>query len=122
NAHGAHVACHLAARFLEAEVQAALAAATRCVDKLCRQRCLAGTGRPRDQDTTAAIVTSSTQHGVEARYACRDAFIQGSVLELKRRDRQHRNAMLINQEWVVIGAVYGAAILHHAQTPREDRV
>src|SRR5262249_32163619 len=115
------VACYLAERFLEAEVQAALTAATRRVNKLCPQGRFAGTGRSRYQDSAATIITFSTQHGVEARYTCRDACIRNTVLESERCNRQHRNAMLINQERVFIGAVYRPAIFHHAQAPREDR-
>src|SRR5262249_17307 len=121
NAYRAHVACDLAERFLKAEKQTAFTSATRRVDKLGPQGRFASPGCARYQDTAPPIVTGPTQHGVEARYACRDAFIRNDVLEFKRRDRQHRNAMLINQEWVFIGAVYGPTVLHHAQAPREDR-
>ena len=61
--------------------------ATRRIDKLC-PRVVLRYRRSRYQDT-AHDSNLLPQHGVEAQYTCRDAFIRNSVLEIKRRDRQH---------------------------------
>src|SRR5487761_1411575 len=40
--------------------------------------------------------------------------------EPERRDRQHAQSVAVDQEWVLVGAVIGAAILDDTQPPRGD--
>ena len=42
------------------------------------------------------------------------------MIQSQRGDRQHRDAPLVDDERVLVGAVGGAAVLDHAQPPRRD--
>ena len=65
----------------------------------CRRTCRPATASPVDTRSELAVVH-----------------------QLKRRDRQHRNPALVDQERILVRAVARAAILHDPQAPRRDLV
>ena len=67
DADGAHVAHDLLLRFLEGEVQAALAARAGAVGEVSGEDGLAGARRAGDQDAAAAVVALPAEHRVEVR-------------------------------------------------------
>ncbi len=101
----AHVADDLALRLLEREVQAALAAAAGGVGEVGGQAGLARPRRAGDQDAAAAVEALAAQHGVEPRDPRRDPLGGRLVVQAQRRDRQHGEAVLVDQERVLVGAV-----------------
>ncbi len=94
----------------------AQAAAAKCAARLR----LAGAGGARDQHAAAAKVARAAEHVVEPGDAGRDALVAGRVLQAERGDRQHRDAVLVDQERVLVGAVRRAAVLDDAQPARRD--
>ena len=44
------------------------------------------------------------------------------MLQIHRGHRQHGNAVALDQEGILVGAVGGAAVLDDAQTPRQNGV
>ena len=68
-----------------------------------------------NQDTAAPVDALAAQHGVEAADAGRDAVGGGLVLQSHGRNRQHRNAVLVDQERELIGTVGRTTVLDDAQ-------
>ena len=66
---------------------------------------LAGPRRAGDEDAAAAVVPLAAQHRVQARDPGGDALGRGLVLQAERGDRQHRDAGVVDQEGVLVGAV-----------------
>jgi hypothetical protein len=118
----AHVADHLLARLLEREDQATLAALAGRIDQRCTEGRLAGAGEAGDQHAGALEVPADTEHRVEARDAGRDDLVGDHVAESDRRDRQHTDALIIDQERIFVGTVRRAAILDDPQATRRDLV
>ena len=114
-ADGAHVADELALRLLEGEVQAALAAAAGGVGEVGGQARLAGARRSGDEHAAAAVDPRAAEHGVEPGDAGGDPLVGRLVLQAQRGDRQDGDAVLVDQEGVLVGAVGGAAVLDDAQ-------
>ncbi len=117
-ADGGHVAHDLPLRLLEGEVEAALAAATRGLGHARGEAGLAGPRRARDQGAAAAVEPLAAEHGVEARHAGGDPLAGDPVVQAEGGDREHRDAALVDEERVLVGAVRGAAVLDHAQPAR----
>ena len=123
DADRAHVAHDLRGRFLEREIQAALAAPAGRIDEMRREAGLAGAGRARHQHRCCRGRSPAAQHVVELGDAGRDALLGRIVVERDGRDRQDRDAALVDQERILVRAVGRAAILDDAQPPgrRSDR-
>ena len=90
--------------------------------KMRRQAGLAGAGGTRDQDRGAAVEALAAQHLVEARDAGRDALAADFVVEAEAGERQDREAVLVDEERILVGAVRRAAVLDDAQPARRDLV
>src|ERR1051326_2168913 len=115
---GLHVSHQLLRRFLEGEVQAALAPGAGGVGEVRRDAGLAGAGSARNQDRAAAVIAFAAEHLVQPRDAARDALAARRVVELQRCERQHVDAILVDEERVLVGAVRAAAVLDDAQAAR----
>ena len=74
------------------------------------------------EDTGALEVTLAFQHRVEIGNAAGNTFGQGIVREPARRDRHHRDALLVDDERVLVGSVSRAAILDDAQPTRRKLI
>jgi hypothetical protein len=122
DADRAHVANDLSRRLLECEVQAFLAASARGIDEVVGQAGLAGPGRARHQDARSTVEASDAEHRVEAGDACRDSLVIGVVRKPSRGDRQHGNALVVDQERIFVGAMRRAAIFDDADAARGDLV
>ena len=81
---------------------------------------LAGAGAARDQDAGAAEEAAGAQHCVEPIDTAQHPLVARVVVQAGGGDRQHRNAALVDQERVLVGAVRGPAVLDHPQPPRGD--
>jgi hypothetical protein len=112
-----HVAHQLRRRLLECEIETSLAACAGCVGEMRREAGLAGAGGAGNQHRTAAVIALAAQHVVQPRYAARDSLGARRVVELQRGERQDVNAVLVDEERVLVGAVGAAAILDDAQAP-----
>ena len=93
-------------RLLEGEVQAALAAAAGGVEQSAPpELVLPVPAVPEISTRAAAVVALAAEHGVEPGDARRDALVGRLVLQAQRGDRQHRDAVLVDQERILVGAV-----------------
>ena len=115
---GQHVAQELLLGLLERHVQAPLAARARGPHEMSGGAGLAAAGHPADEHRRAAIVALTAEHGVEPRDAGRHPLARHLVPEPDRRHRQHGDAVLVDQERVLVGAVVGAAVLDDPQPAR----
>ena len=70
----------------------------------------------------AAVEALPVQHAVQPRHARGDALARDLVVQRHRRDRQHREAAVADEEGVLVGAVARAAVLHHPHAPRRELV
>ena len=116
-----HVADDLRLRFLEREIQAPPAPPARRIGERRRHDRLAGARRARDEHGAAGEVAAAiAEHRVQFRHAAGDARRRRGMIEPQRRDRQHRNARLADQERIFVRAVRRAAIFDDAQPARGD--
>ena len=106
-----------ALEFLIGKKQRVLTPAASGVDELRADAALARARRTGDEHAAAAKDALAAEHLVEPLDAGGDARHGGFVIELQRRDRQDREAVLADEEGVFVRAVSRAAILHHAQAP-----
>ena len=76
---------------------------------------LAGARRSGDQHAAAAVDPRAAEHGVEPGDAGGDPLVGRLVPQAQRGDRQDGDAVLVDQEGILVGAVGGAAVLDDAQ-------
>ena len=117
-----HVPDDLGRRFLEGQVEAALAPAADAVGEGGGEAGLARAGGAGDQDAAAAIVALAAQHRVQAFDAGRDALAADAVVQAQRADRQDAQAVLVDHGRVLVGAVGRAAVFDDAQPAGGDLV
>ncbi len=120
DADRAHVADDLPGRFLEREIQAALAAAAGRIHEMRRHAGLAGAGRAGHQDAAPAIEALAAHHAVQPVDAGRDAFGGRRMVQAQRGDRQDGDAVLIDEERILVRAVRRSPVLDDAQAPGRD--
>src|ERR1022692_1450451 len=78
--------------------------------------------RPRKQNAAAAKKPPSAQHRVEPRDAGGNPLARHLVIQPRRRDGQHADALVANEKWKFVGVVQRTAIFHHAQIPRSNLI
>ncbi len=122
DADGAHVAHDLVGRLLEEAVEAALAAAAGGIGKVGRDAAFAASGRARYQDGGTPVEALVVQHGVEFRNTGGDKIGGHLVPEADGGDRNNREAPLVEQKGIFVGAVDGAAVFDDAQMAGGDLV
>ena len=115
---GRHVADDLALRLLEREVEAALTPRARLTGEVRRDAALARACGTADEDAAAAVEPLAAQHRVQSRDPRREPLVGRFVTETGGRDGKDREAVLVDQERVLVGSVRRAPILDHAQAPR----
>src|SRR5258708_5327913 len=114
----AEVPNDLIAGFLEGEEERRLPTAAGGVDEVSRDTGLARAGAARYQHAALAEIALAAQHLIEPRDARRYAAGRDAMLKTERRDRQHGNAGLVDEERRLIGVMGRAAVLHDAQASR----
>ena len=117
-----HVANDLPRRFLEREVQDALAPPAGSVREQGREAALAGARRAGHQHAGAAVVAATGEQAVERRHPGGHALAGDRVVEADAGHRQDGEAAPPDEERVLVGAVRGAAVLQHAQPSRGDLI
>ena len=117
---GAHVAGDLLRRFLKGKIKAAFAPARSCIHKKGGQARLPGACCSGNQNAAAAIIALAAKHGVQTWNTARNPRARNIVGQTQRRNGQDAEAVLINQEWIFIGAMGRTAIFDNAQPPRGD--
>ena len=122
DADRSHVPHDLRGRFLEQERERALAAAAGGVHEVGGQTALAGAGGAGHENRAPPEVAFAAEHRIEPRDAGRDSFGRNGMAEPKRRHRQDRDPVLVDQERIFVGPVGRAAVLHDAETSRGDLV
>ena len=122
DADGAHVANELLRRLFEQKAQAAFAAPARRVEEMRREAGLPSAGRAGDEHRAPAEVTLAAEHRVDAGQSGGDTVERRAVLERHRGHGQHADAVGIDQERILVGAVVRAAILHDAQPARRHLI
>ena len=96
--------------------------AARGVQKVPGDARLSCAGRAGDQHAAAAEISAIVEHLSSHGRPGRHAFDARGVLQLQRCDREHRDAIAVDQERILVGAVAGPAILHHAQPARGNLI
>ncbi len=86
-----------------------------------RQAGFPGAGRSGHQNAAAAKVAFAAEHRVQRGNARGDPLVGRGMLQVHRGHRQHGNAVVLNQEGILVGPVRRAAVLDDAQTPRQNR-
>ena len=117
----AHVADDLLRRLFEGEIQGALAAPAGLGGEMGSDAGLSGSGRAGDQDAGAAV-QPSIEHRIEAGHTGRDPVRRNRVIEPQRGDREHVDALVVDQERIFVGAVNAAAVLDDPQPAGRDLV
>src|SRR5262249_57160880 len=107
---------------VEREIDAASAAGAHRLGELGGDARLAAARHAGDQDTAAAVVALALHHRVEIGNAGGDALVGGRVRQPGRRDGHDADALLVDEERILVGAVRAAAIFHDPQAPRDDMV
>ena len=110
-----HVAHDLAGGLLEREIQHPFAAPAGGQREMRRQAALASACRARHQHAAAAVIPRPPQHGVQAFDAGGNTLAADLMLQPQRGDRQHGDAVPVDQERVFVGAVGRAPVLEYAQ-------
>src|SRR3989339_960175 len=105
DADGAHVPDDLVGRFLEGKIEAALSTPAGGFGKGSRQTCLACAGCTGDEDGAAPVEPLLAKHGIQFGDARGDALRGNGVVETQGSDRQDREAALVYQEGILVGAV-----------------
>ena len=105
HADGAHVPDDLAGRFLEGKIQAALTSPAGGVGKGSRQTCFACARRTGDEDGAAPVEPLPIKHCIQLGDARGDALRGNGVVEPQGSDGQDREAALVYQEGILVGAV-----------------
>ncbi len=106
-------------RLLEREVQRTARRAAGGVGEVRRQRASCRCPRcptPGRCCRGKTLARRASRRAAECR--CETRSSRRRVREAERRDRQHRDAVFVDQERVLVGAVRRAAVLHHPQPPR----
>src|SRR4029077_16603773 len=94
-------------------------AATACgIEELRADAAFARARRTGHEHATAAEDALAAEHLVAPRDAREDPRRGGLMIELQRRDRQHREPLLADQEREFVGAVGRAAVLPHPKSAR----
>ena len=122
DADGAHVAHQLGRRFLEGEIDATIAAPARGFGEMRREAGLARARRTRHEDARSLVIAARPEHRVETRDAGRHHRARRRMSETRRGDGQHRNALVVDQERIFVGAMRRAPVFDDAQSPRGDLV
>ena len=122
DADRAHVADGLLGRFFEGKNDGAFAAAAGAVDKGGAQAALAGARRAGYQHAAAAVIALAAQHGVQVLDAGGYPLGRNVLGQADRSDRHHRDAVLINQKRVFVGAVRGTAVFDYPQAAQADLI
>ena len=95
------------------------AASAKCAARLV----LPGAGGARDQHRAAAVVPAAGQHLVELGQAARDAVRRGArAAGCSEVTGSTREAVVVDQERVLVGAVVGAAVLDDADPARRNLI
>src|ERR1041385_6923778 len=115
--NGIHIANDLAGWLFLREIESTFSARAGCVGESGGKAGFACSRSACNQHTAAAEETLLSQHSVKARNAGRNALSGSRVIQTKRGDGHHRNALAIKQERIFVGSVRRTAILHHAETP-----
>ena len=105
HADGAHVPDDLAGRFLEGKIQAALTSQAGGDGKGSRQTCFACARCTGDEDGAAPVEPLPIKHCIQLGDARGDALRGNGVVEPQRSDGQDREAALVYQEGILVGAV-----------------
>ena len=88
---GAHVTHELLRGFFGGNVERALPAPARGVDKMSAHAALPGACGSGNQNAAAAIVSFSTQHGVETGDTARNPSVANLMIQPERRDGKNRD-------------------------------
>src|SRR3972149_3216011 len=105
HADGAHVPDDLAGRFLEGKIHAALTSQAGSDSKGSRQTCFACARCTGDKDGAAPVEPLPTKHGIQLGDARGNALRGNVVVEPQGSDWQDREAALVYQEGILVGAV-----------------
>ena len=105
HADGAHVPDDLSGRFLEGKIQAALTSQAGGVGKGSRQTCFACARCTGDEDGAAPVEPLPIKHCIQLGDARGDALRGNGVVEPQGSDWQDREAFLVYQEGILVGAV-----------------
>ncbi len=116
---GPHVANDLVRGFFKREEDASLSARAGGVDKMSGQACFPRARRSGHQNAAAPKVALAAEHRVQRGNARRHPLVGRHMIQIHRGHRQHGNAVVLNQEGILVHPVRGAAVLDHAQTPRQ---
>ena len=117
-ADGTHVAHNLAGGLLEREVERALPAPGGGLGKECGGAGFPRAGRAREQNAAAAKKAVPAEHRVKPWDARGNPLAGRRVIQPQRRDGQHSDAVVTDEEGIFIGAMRRAAVFHHPQMPR----
>src|SRR6202000_1998619 len=79
-------------------------------------------GQTGDQDARSLEIAADAQHRVEILDAGGNGFVGDGVTEPGRRDRQNAYAVVVDQKWILVGAVGRAPVLDDAQAPRDHLI
>ena len=120
--HRAHITNELSRGFLEGEVQAALLAAASRIREVGSQTGFPGSRRAREQNCAAAVEAFAAEHCIEAGNTGRNSFLAHRVIQSQRGKWQNAETVLVDQEWILIGAVSRSAVFHDSHAPSRDLV
>ena len=118
---GPHVADDLVCGLFKGEEHTFLPASAGGVDEMSRQAGFPRAGRSGHQNAAAPIIALAAEHGVQGSNTGGNPLIGRHMLQVRRGHRQHGNAVALNQEGILVRPVGGAAVLDHAQAPRQYR-
>ena len=117
DADGPHVPRDLGRRLLEGEVQTALSPLARGFREVRRHTGFAGARRSGHEHAVAAKESLLPKHRVQPGHPGGQVRARRLVRESQRRDRQHGDPVVVDEERHFVAAVRRAAVLEDAQPP-----
>jgi hypothetical protein len=111
---GHHIAHELVRGFLKREKHTFLSASAGGVDKMSGQAGFPRARRSRHENAVPPKVALAAEHLVQCWNACGHPIVAGHVCQVHRGHGQNRNAVALDQEWILIHPMGGAPVLHDA--------